>query len=859
MANQPKKYTKFVATAATATLVASAIVPVASAASLSDISGNTHEEAINALVDAGVINGYPDGTFKPNKELTRSDVVKLLGKYLEAEGYAPASTWKTSPAFADLKTTSNEELLKYASVVKEAGVFVGSHGNLLPGDLITRENMALTLVRMVNTLKDLSLEEFVADQDFTGDVKDTNQAKAEARSAIAVLDFFDITNPAVSNFNPKGNTTRGQFATFLYKTANTDFGKAPSNEASEVVPEKLELVERSVQSNDGEFVTLKVKVTTKAGESAANIPVTITIDPGNDQLLTPQIKEEVLTDAEGFATYTYTREYSKSFEDTVVAYSSVKSTVRTTGVVYWNQSVAIKDVTEKTELANGEQKVYQITGEENAQYYVTFKENLNVTPDKAVNAKVLGLGGFVGGIATNKVESLYEFTTGGHNVALVTLDENGKANIVITGTDASVTPVVYASGGTRKSPVSTAKKYSASALQAQGTTAKFTAEALYDLTIQAEGKQESAYRVSTPSTLTSTSEIGGRDYVVTLKDKAGKVLPNTEVKVGFSKNTGTSTPTDVVVYANKTAQTVTSDSGYVTVKTDKDGKAKFTVTGLLNGYATPVAFIGDSLTDNKISKTGEITYFRSVYSNEYTSALKVTDSEGNEITKAGQGNDVNFTYQLSDQNGKPRSYTSPVGTPSELRNTPVTFTVRAGSTPVTVTVPATTNVVSGQARTVVIPAFETKEISTILLDGSVNTAIQLTTVNPSEVTVTATPTNSGLSGLTSISKSIEFISGAATPTFTVNANVVNNVTTTVDSVTLTFSEAVSTNEIIVTGFNGGTTSVSPTADNKVLNVYFYGTKLSATPNNTFSISYKGKTYNFEYNVTNGAVRLISTN
>ena len=58
MANQPKKYKKFVATAATATLVASAIVPVASAASLSDIAGNTHEDAINALVEAGIINGY---------------------------------------------------------------------------------------------------------------------------------------------------------------------------------------------------------------------------------------------------------------------------------------------------------------------------------------------------------------------------------------------------------------------------------------------------------------------------------------------------------------------------------------------------------------------------------------------------------------------------------------------------------------------------------------------------------------------------------------------------------------------------------------------------------------------------------
>src|SRR5690554_6231146 len=79
MANQPTKYRKFLVGAASAALVASAVAPVASAATpeLSDVKGNTHAEGINALLAAGVINGYPDGTFLPNKTLTRSDVVKM--------------------------------------------------------------------------------------------------------------------------------------------------------------------------------------------------------------------------------------------------------------------------------------------------------------------------------------------------------------------------------------------------------------------------------------------------------------------------------------------------------------------------------------------------------------------------------------------------------------------------------------------------------------------------------------------------------------------------------------------------------------------------------------------------------------
>lgn len=80
MGYQMKSYKKFIATAATATLVASAIVPVASA-SFSDVE-ETHEFAtyINAAVDAGYIKGYADGTFGINDNLKRSQVVIIIGR-----------------------------------------------------------------------------------------------------------------------------------------------------------------------------------------------------------------------------------------------------------------------------------------------------------------------------------------------------------------------------------------------------------------------------------------------------------------------------------------------------------------------------------------------------------------------------------------------------------------------------------------------------------------------------------------------------------------------------------------------------------------------------------------------------------
>lgn len=227
------KYNKFIVGAASAALVATAVAPMASAKDFSDTKGNTHQPAIDALSNAGVISGYPDGSFKPNKTLTRSDVVKLMGKWLVAKGYKIPTDYKTNMRFTDLTAKSNDELLQSAAIVKEYGVFNGSNGRLLAGDNITRENMAVVIVRAFDTVEDLNLVSFVAAQDFKKDVTDLSSAKAEARTAIDVLDYFDITNPATPKFNPKNTTTRGQFATFLQKSIDTDFSVAKEDVVSE--------------------------------------------------------------------------------------------------------------------------------------------------------------------------------------------------------------------------------------------------------------------------------------------------------------------------------------------------------------------------------------------------------------------------------------------------------------------------------------------------------------------------------------------------------------------------------------------------------------------------------------------------
>lgn len=281
MANQPKKYTKFVATAATATLVASAIVPVASAAGFSDVADtNSHAVNINSLVDAGIIQGYPDGTFKPNQELTRGQVVKMLGKWVEAQGFEIPADYATKARFNDVAVDAkDQELVKYAALVADTGVFNGSNGALDASGKITRENMALVLDRAFKAINGTTLVELATKIE---DVKvaDLATAKAEAREAIQALRDLGIT--VVEDFNPKNTVTRGQFASFLNKTINT----AVELTVKEVVAVDAKTLNVTLSDDSTHVVTLE-----KALEANEATKVTFTID-GKEYTATVTFKVE---------------------------------------------------------------------------------------------------------------------------------------------------------------------------------------------------------------------------------------------------------------------------------------------------------------------------------------------------------------------------------------------------------------------------------------------------------------------------------------------------------------------------------------------------------------------------------------
>ena len=109
--------------------------------SAEEISGHWAEEAIRALLAESVIGGDPDGSIRPEAEITRAEFVKTVNRVFRL-------TDKADENFADVREDAwyYEEFLK----AKKSGYLTGdSQGNAEPERNITRAEACVILNRIL--------------------------------------------------------------------------------------------------------------------------------------------------------------------------------------------------------------------------------------------------------------------------------------------------------------------------------------------------------------------------------------------------------------------------------------------------------------------------------------------------------------------------------------------------------------------------------------------------------------------------------------------------------------------------------------------------------------------------------------
>ncbi|QKS72466.1 S-layer homology domain-containing protein [Paenalkalicoccus suaedae] len=114
-------------------------------------------EVIEKLVEAGIINGFPDNTFRPHASITREQAALMMYRALELEG--ATDVVNTLSQFNDIDP-NHRSAVEIAAVI-EAGIFKGYNGNLHMGDVISRQEMVSVIVRTFNLELNGETTEFV--------------------------------------------------------------------------------------------------------------------------------------------------------------------------------------------------------------------------------------------------------------------------------------------------------------------------------------------------------------------------------------------------------------------------------------------------------------------------------------------------------------------------------------------------------------------------------------------------------------------------------------------------------------------------------------------------------------------------
>lgn len=177
--------------------------PALGAKSFSDIKGHWAVSYVTDLANKGYINGYPDGTFKPDQTMTRAEFTTAL---IISLGVVPGTPSVNS--YSDTKTHWSR---KYIEEAVDRGILVPSESpkGLGPDDSILRSQAAAMLVRALELAPS------------SGSLKFTDADQVERslyRDHIkAAYDAGIISGFPDGSFEPFREMTRAQVCTVLIK------------------------------------------------------------------------------------------------------------------------------------------------------------------------------------------------------------------------------------------------------------------------------------------------------------------------------------------------------------------------------------------------------------------------------------------------------------------------------------------------------------------------------------------------------------------------------------------------------------------------------------------------------------------
>ena len=183
------------------------------ASKYSDVDGHWGQSYVEYYSEQGVVNGYPDGTFRPDDKITRAEAAQVLMNYFKFTG--------AGKGFIDVFPTDWYYNAVLAS--QQNGAFEGyEDGSFKPASNITREEVIVLLRRITTAEENTELGKHFVDYD---DVCEWAKGSVGALREVGVLDGYEET-PGIFYVRVHRLITRAEFVKLLFtieKSANVDW------------------------------------------------------------------------------------------------------------------------------------------------------------------------------------------------------------------------------------------------------------------------------------------------------------------------------------------------------------------------------------------------------------------------------------------------------------------------------------------------------------------------------------------------------------------------------------------------------------------------------------------------------------
>ncbi len=171
------------------------------------------EQAVNALVGMGIISGYPDGTFQPNKNITRAEFAKII---VLASGQYDKDA---KVNFTDVP--ENAWYYSYVASAYKLGFINGRSETIFdPNSNITRADLCTIVYRFV-----LSINSEIKPATTQVVFADDAAIPSYAKTAVYALNAAGVVGGMGDNkFAPLQDATRAQSAKIVHGAINTALG-----------------------------------------------------------------------------------------------------------------------------------------------------------------------------------------------------------------------------------------------------------------------------------------------------------------------------------------------------------------------------------------------------------------------------------------------------------------------------------------------------------------------------------------------------------------------------------------------------------------------------------------------------------